>query len=175
MVWGFSVGLWGPQGRQWPSIATRRIQICRESSSPSVSPIGQLARRKSTIYWLRFPIAHRSCSHRVFCPHCNACTGCKEASASAAQMSAQAPFIGSKDQRVPLLPLEQGFFLPKKEESQGRAMQWKNPHYQPIKSILTFFYCSRRKFPSICRAEIGIVTNERCHRAQIVTEQFRHP
>lgn len=175
MVWGLNLGLWDPRGRQWPSISNET----HPNLQGVLEPIGQphLARRKSTIYWLRFPIAHCSCSDRALCPHRNARIGCKEVSASAAQMSAQTPFIASEDQRVPFLPLEQRSFLPvlKKQESRGRAMQWQSPHHQMIKSILTFFYCSRGKFPSVCWTAIGIIMNEWCYRTQIVTEQFQHP
>lgn len=172
-------------GAQFGSLGPTRETTAQQSNEmhPNLQgvlePIGQPhhARRKSTIYWLLFPIPHCSCSDRALRRHCNARMGCKEASASAAQMSTQTPFTGGKDQRDLFLPLEKGSFLPvlKKEESQSCAVQWKSPHSQAIKPILTFSSCSRGKFPSVCWAGTGILMNEWCYREQTVTERFQHP
>lgn len=172
---GAQFGSLGPTGET----TAQQSNEMRPNLQGVLEPIGQPhhARRKSTIYWLLFPIPHCSCSDRALRRHCNARMGCKEASASAAQMSTQTPFTGGKDQRDLFLPLEKGSFLPvlKKEESQSCAVQWKSPHSQAIKPILTFSSCSRGKFPSVCWAGTGILMNEWCYREQTVTERFQHP
>lgn len=172
---GAQFGSLGPTGET----TAQQSNEMRPNLQGVLEPIGQPhhARRKSTIYWLLFPIPHCSCSDRALRRHCNARMGCKEASASAAQMSTQTPFTGGKDQRDLFLPLEKGYFLPvlKKEESQSCAVQWKSPHSQAIKPILTFSSCSRGKFPSVCWAGTGILMNEWCYREQTVTERFQHP
>lgn len=172
---GAQFGSLGPTGET----TAQQSNEMRPNLQGVLEPIGQPhhARRKSTIYWLLFPIPHCSCLDRALRRHCNARMGCKEASASAAQMLTQTPSIGGKDQGDPFLPLEKGSFLPvlKKEESQSCAVQWKSPHSQPIKPILAFSSCSRGKFPSVCWAGTGILMNEWCYREQTVTERFQHP